>query len=107
MATASRRTLNRARRFFCARGAPHDQRRTIPVTTNSQQQRFLTRAEVCDMIGVSYVSLWTWMRAVKFPRGRMISEGRVGWLETDINKWIADRPVQKLKGDNRRGGKAA
>ena len=62
--------------------------------------RFLSRDEVLEKIGgVSYQTLWTWMRDGKFPRSREIGENKVGWLETEVEHWMQHRPVRRLKGD--------
>ena len=60
--------------------------------------RLLTRAEVLEITGFSYASIWTWMRANKFPRSLVIS-GRVRWREREIRTWLENLPRQRLKGD--------
>jgi predicted DNA-binding transcriptional regulator AlpA len=60
--------------------------------------RLLSKPEVLEKIGVSYPCLWSWMRQGKFPRSRDLG-GRIAWLESEINDWIANLPVRKLKGD--------
>jgi predicted DNA-binding transcriptional regulator AlpA len=60
--------------------------------------RFLLKDEVLKIARVSYVSVWTWMRAGTFPRSRIVG-GKSMWLSTEIDQWFATRPVRKLKGD--------
>ena len=60
--------------------------------------RLLTRAEVLEITGFSYASIWAWMRANKFPRSLLIS-GRVRWREREIRTWLENLPRQRLKGD--------
>jgi len=60
--------------------------------------RLLTRAEVLEITGFSYASIWTWMRANEFPRSLVIS-GRVRWREREIRTWLDNLPRQRLKGD--------
>jgi predicted DNA-binding transcriptional regulator AlpA len=60
--------------------------------------RLLSRREVMDRIGVSYTTLWSWMRLGKFPRSREIG-GKIAWIEAEVDRWIANLPVVKLKGD--------
>jgi predicted DNA-binding transcriptional regulator AlpA len=72
--------------------------------------RLLSRREVCERIGVSYPTLWSWMRFGKFPRSRVMNGGKICWLESDIEAWIRGLPVQTLKPadeepDNREKGK--
>jgi predicted DNA-binding transcriptional regulator AlpA len=59
--------------------------------------RLLSRREVCERIGVSYPTLWSWMRLGKFPRSRVMNGGKICWLESDIEAWIRGLPVQTLK----------
>jgi len=60
--------------------------------------RLLSRREVMERVPVSYPTIWKRMRAGTFPRSREIG-GKVCWVESEIEKWIADLPVAKLKGD--------
>ena len=62
--------------------------------------RLILRDELIDIVGVSYVTVWSWMRAGTFPRGRDIG-GRTAWIESEIADWIASRPIRRLKGDDR------
>jgi prophage regulatory protein len=70
-------------------------------TTAAQQRsldRLISRDELIDIVGVSYVTVWNWMRAGTFPRGRDIG-GRTAWIESEVAAWIASRPIRRLKGD--------
>jgi predicted DNA-binding transcriptional regulator AlpA len=61
--------------------------------------RLLTKPEVRRIAGgVSYVTLWSWMRAGRFPRSRVVG-GKSMWLSSEIDAWLADLPVRALKGD--------
>ena len=42
-------------------------------------------------IGYSRVSLWRMERNGKFPKRVPIGPSRHGWLETEIDDWIAER----------------
>ena len=61
--------------------------------------RLLSKREVLDIVGISYPTLWDWMRAGKFPRSREVG-GRSMWRSDEIDEWIAALPVRKLKGDD-------
>jgi prophage regulatory protein len=65
---------------------------------SANQVRLISKPEVLDRVGVTYPTLWTWMRAGKFPRSRELG-GKAAWIESEINEWIANRPVRRLKGD--------
>jgi prophage regulatory protein len=60
--------------------------------------RLIPKREVLAIVGVTYPSLWTWMRAGKFPRSRIVG-GQSMWLSTDIDQWLANLPRRALKGD--------
>jgi predicted DNA-binding transcriptional regulator AlpA len=61
--------------------------------------RLLTKPEVRRIAGgVSYVTLWSWMRAGTFPRSRVVG-GKSMWLSSEIDAWLADLRVRPLKGD--------
>jgi predicted DNA-binding transcriptional regulator AlpA len=74
-----------------------------PGTRADEQRsldRLIFRSELIDIVGVSYVTVWSWMRAGTFPRGRDIG-GRTAWIESEVAAWIASRPIRRLKGDER------
>ena len=60
--------------------------------------RLLDKHEVCAVANVTYPTLWAWMRAGKFPRGR-ICGGKSMWLSSEVEAWMAALPVRPLKGD--------
>ena len=60
--------------------------------------RLLSKHEVLDRVGVTYVTLWNWMRAGTFPRSRVLG-GKTCWLESDFDAWVAALPETRLKGD--------
>lgn len=62
------------------------------------KSRFVFKPEVLDRTGVTYVTIWHWMRAGTFPRSREVG-GKTAWLESEIDAWIANRPIRRLKGD--------
>ena len=60
--------------------------------------RLISKPEVLDRVGVTYPTIWAWMREGKFPRSRQLG-GKAAWVESEIEKWIKDLPVRRLKGD--------
>jgi predicted DNA-binding transcriptional regulator AlpA len=64
--------------------------------------RLLNRAEVEDLVGVTYMSIWNWMRDGKFPLGRSIGgtgpKAHVAWLADEVEDWIRSRPRRIPKG---------
>ena len=60
--------------------------------------RLLSKREVLERVGLTYVTLWKWMQQGKFPRSREVG-GKIARLEGEIDTWIEDLPVKRLKGD--------
>lgn len=60
--------------------------------------RLISKPEVLERVGVTYPTIWAWMRQGKFPRSRELG-GKIAWIESEVNEWIANRPVRRLKGD--------
>ncbi len=60
--------------------------------------RLLPKAEVCAIVGVSYPTVWAWMRAGTFPRSRVVG-GKSMWRSDEIDGWLAALPMRFLKGD--------
>lgn len=59
----------------------------------AKSDRLLRAAEVCDLLSVSRVTLWRWERAGNFPKRRKIGPNTVGWLKSEVETWLAERPV--------------
>jgi predicted DNA-binding transcriptional regulator AlpA len=51
------------------------------------------------IMGISYPTVWRWMIENKFPRSRQVG-GKSVWVESEIDAWIASRPLVRLKGDD-------
>jgi prophage regulatory protein len=62
--------------------------------------RVISKPEVIDRVGVSYPTIWQWMRDGKFPRSRKMG-GHTCWLESEIDTWIMNLPLRRLKGDEK------
>lgn len=67
-----------------------------PATITSKPSRFVFKPDVLERTGVTYVSIWKWMRDGRFPLSREVG-GKVAWLESEIDTWIASRPVRRYK----------
>jgi predicted DNA-binding transcriptional regulator AlpA len=62
--------------------------------------RFLDKVEVLRRVPFTYPTIWALMREGKFPRSRVSGTSKAVWLEDEVEQWIRNRPVQKLKGDD-------
>ena len=63
--------------------------------------KILTKRQVLDRVPLSYPSIWSMMKKGTFPRSRELSEERIGWIEAEIDNWIANLPVRAI-GDERK-----
>jgi predicted DNA-binding transcriptional regulator AlpA len=62
--------------------------------------RLLDKQAVLAITGVSFPTIWSWMRAKppKFPRSRVM-QGKSVWRSDEVEAWIEALPVRVLKGD--------
>jgi prophage regulatory protein len=60
--------------------------------------KLLSRKDVLERVPLSYASIWKKMQAGEFPRSRDIG-GKIAWIESEIDEWIAARPIVQLKAD--------
>jgi predicted DNA-binding transcriptional regulator AlpA len=70
-----------------------------PDPTPQVELRLISKAEVLRRIGVTFPTIWKWMREDKFPRSRNLG-GRAAWIESEVTRWIINCPVVKLKGED-------
>jgi len=69
-----------------------------PIDTDDDEREcFLSREQICAIVGLSYPTIWMSMRAGEFPRSYKISKTRVGWLRSEIVAWMHSRPLQTYK----------
>jgi predicted DNA-binding transcriptional regulator AlpA len=79
---------------------PLQARRRAPVEVARPPPtlRLLSRREVCERLGgISYPTIWKWMREGRFPKARVLNGGKLGWIESEIEEWIRGQPLQTLK----------
>jgi prophage regulatory protein len=60
--------------------------------------RLMTKAEVLNITGFSFPTIWKWMRAGHFPRSR-VAGGRSVWRSDEVHAWLENLQVRRLKGD--------
>ena len=58
----------------------------------------LSKRDVLAIVGVSYPTLWSMMRANTFPRSRKVG-GQSKWVSSEVAAWLAALPKTRLKGD--------
>jgi predicted DNA-binding transcriptional regulator AlpA len=60
-----------------------------------QKLGLVHKREVCARVGVTYTTIWRWMKQNKFPACRHIGSGftaKVVWYEHEIDEWLANIP---------------
>ena len=53
--------------------------------------RFMPKREVVQATGLSATTIWREYRAGRFPKPHLLTRNRVGWLESEVRAWMADR----------------
>ena len=69
-------------------------------TAATAKPRLVFKAEVCDRVGLTFVSIWGLMRTGEFPLSRKVGSGKmskIAWTEDEIADWIANRPRSNYK----------
>lgn len=54
--------------------------------------KLLSDAEVSQITGYSRVTLWRKRRDGSFPKALKLGANKLGYLQTEIEAWIAARP---------------
>jgi predicted DNA-binding transcriptional regulator AlpA len=72
-----------------------------PTSPPRDPIRLIFKPELLELIGVSYGSIFSWMRVGKFPMAREIGPGgrgtRIAWVESEVLDWLAARPQRRMK----------
>lgn len=55
--------------------------------------KFLLRDEVEEVTGLSKSTIRRLERAGNFPKRRLLSQRRVGWVEVEVMDWISTRNI--------------
>ena len=50
--------------------------------------KMLRRNEVCAVTGLCYTTIFNMEKVGKFPSRRRISASRVGWLNSEVQRWL-------------------
>jgi prophage regulatory protein len=70
-----------------------------PPTDDVAPLRLLSKKQVLDRVGVTFPTIWRWMRAGKFPRARTVGDLKSVWLESEVEAWMSALPLSRLKDD--------
>jgi len=64
---------------------------TISNLQQTENQRLIRRKEVQAKTGLGASSIYAMMKTGDFPQCLNLSERRVAWIESEIDKWITER----------------
>ena len=54
-------------------------------------EKILRSPALVQMVGLSRTTIWRLEKTGLFPMRRKISSGTVGWLESEVLSWMAER----------------
>jgi prophage regulatory protein len=57
---------------------------------------YLDMADVAEYVSLSDASVQKLVREGRFPKPRLLSSKRVGWLLREVDEWAETRPVSDL-----------
>jgi predicted DNA-binding transcriptional regulator AlpA len=72
-----------------------------PSAAATSNSPLLYKPELLRLIGVSYGSVFSWMKAGKFPLSREIGPGgrstKIAWIRSEVMEWLANRPQRRMR----------
>lgn len=57
--------------------------------------KILRKPELRNKVRVSDPTIWRWEKAGQFPKRLQLGGNAVGWLESEIDAWIAERAAER------------
>ena len=60
--------------------------------------KLLRHKAVIEATGLSRMTIWRLERARQFPQRRRLGPSAVGWVQAEIDEWIASRPATVIEG---------
>jgi len=66
---------------------------TLAVERGKMSQAMLKRSEMLKIVGMGYTTVWRLEKDGKFPARKRLSVGRVGWLLSEVQEWMASRTL--------------
>jgi predicted DNA-binding transcriptional regulator AlpA len=92
---------HRAKAGLAADEQPRRKHARVHGARGPPPKRLLDKHDVLAITGLSYPTIWAWMRDGKFPRSRVVGgkNGRTVWLASEVDAWLAALPLRPLKGD--------
>jgi prophage regulatory protein len=61
------------------------------LNTSSRPVRLLRIAQVLELVGLKKATIYQLHQKGEFPRSVKITKRAVGWVEEEVQRWIAER----------------
>ena len=61
------------------------------------QERYMTRKEVCEFLGISVSTIRRWLEIGRLPQPIQISERRQLFKEEEIVEWLRECELERLQ----------
>ena len=58
-----------------------------------QTMRLLRLRDVLQLVPVGRSTIYDWMARDAFPKAVQLGGGIVAWRESEVRRWIEDRPI--------------
>jgi predicted DNA-binding transcriptional regulator AlpA len=87
---------------LAADGAQHQSDRKHAHGARAPPVRLLGKPEILQITGVTFPTVWAWMRRNQFPRCYVIGRGsnsKSVWRSDEVDQWLAGLSLRPLKGD--------
>jgi len=59
--------------------------------------RIIRKPELLKKVGLSYPTIWRKEKAGQFPKRIPLGPNATGWIESEIDQWIADLATSREK----------
>jgi len=86
------------RSFKTANKARTQKRAKLETNTeiSDSELRLMSKAEVLERTGLTFVSIWRQMREGRFPAARCLG-GKSVWIESEVAAWMRALPLREYK----------
>jgi prophage regulatory protein len=68
-------------------------------------ERIIRKPELFNKVGLSDASVWRAEKEGKFPKRLILGGNSCGWLESEIDAWLADKAENRINSTCRKPGK--
>lgn len=65
------------------------------MQSRDANERLIRKPELSSMIGLSDATIWRMEKSGRFPKRIRIGGNSVGWLQTEVMKWLKARADER------------